>query len=115
MNIRQAKETEYKEVIAFYHDLITKIQPYPCHPTWIIGVYPSDDYLKELILNGQVFIGLEDKNCTNNTVSQTFLQSQCIMKLQVGLVLLCLKKNSLLVKVDTKLVFDLVGFKFKHF
>ena len=60
MDICIAKETEYQRVIDFYHELITKMQPYPYHPTWIIGTYPEDDYLKQLTANGQVFWGLED-------------------------------------------------------
>lgn len=59
MKIVIAKETEYEKVQAFYHELIVKMQPYPCHPTWIIGTYPSDEYLKQLTVNGQVFLGME--------------------------------------------------------
>ena len=60
MTIVTAKETEYPQVTGFYHELITEMQPYPYHPTWIIGVYPEDDYLKQLTENGQVFLGIED-------------------------------------------------------
>ena len=60
MKIFIAKETEYKTVQTFYHELISKMQPYPYHPTWIIGTYPSDDYLKQLTENGQTFLGIKD-------------------------------------------------------
>ena len=60
MKIFTAKEYEYKKVIDFYHDLITEMQVYPHHPTWIIGTYPDDDYLKQLTVNGQVYLGLEN-------------------------------------------------------
>ena len=60
MKIFIAKETEYEMVQTFYHELITKMQPYPYHPTWIIGTYPSDEYLKQLTKNGQVFLGIKD-------------------------------------------------------
>ena len=60
MRIFAAKETEYQKVQAFYHELILKIQAYPYHPTWIIGTYPDNNYLKQLTANGQVFLGIED-------------------------------------------------------
>ena len=59
MKIFIAKETEYEMVQTFYHELISKIQKYPYHPTWIIGIYPDDDYLKQLTMNGQVFLGID--------------------------------------------------------
>ena len=59
MKIFTAKENEYNKVIAFYHELITKMQPYPRHPTWIIGTYPDDAYLKQLTEAGQVFLGVD--------------------------------------------------------
>ena len=60
MKIIAAKENEYEKVIIFYHELISKIQAYPYHPTWIIGTYPDDDYLKQLTVNGQVFLEIEN-------------------------------------------------------
>ena len=60
MRIIAAKENEYPQVIDFYHRLITEMQPYPHHPTWIIGTYPRDDYLRQLTESGQVFLGLEN-------------------------------------------------------
>ena len=60
MDICIANKTEYRKVVDFYHRLITEMQPYPCHPTWIIGIYPGDEYLKQLTESGQVFLGLEN-------------------------------------------------------
>lgn len=60
MKISQAKATEYGIVQEFYHELIPQMQAYPYYPTWIVGVYPDDDYLKTLTENGQVFLGLEN-------------------------------------------------------
>lgn len=60
MKISAAKASESQTVIDFYHKLITEMKTYPHHPTWIIGIYPSDDYLKRLTVNGQVFLGKEN-------------------------------------------------------
>ena len=59
MDICIANKNEYQRVVDFYHRLITEMQPYSYHPTWIIGTYLSDEYLKQLTENGQVFLGLE--------------------------------------------------------
>lgn len=59
MDIRVAMPDEYKKVINFYYEMIDKMQSSEFHPTWKMGVYPTDDYLKELVLSGQLFLCLD--------------------------------------------------------
>lgn len=68
MDIRQARVDECETVIGFYYEMIDKMQASEFHPTWKMGVYPTDDYLKELVLNQQVFICIEDEKIIGASV-----------------------------------------------
>lgn len=68
MDIRLATADEYGKVIAFYREMIEKMQSSVYCPPWIIGVYPTDDYLKSLVLAQEMFIGLEGDKIVAATV-----------------------------------------------
>lgn len=60
LHIRQAQEEEYQSVRAFYYALIDMMQSTEYKPGWEKGVYPSDEYLLESILNQTLYIGQVD-------------------------------------------------------
>lgn len=60
LHIRQARKDEYLSVRAFYYALIDMMQSAEYKPGWEKGVYPSDEYLMESILNQTLYIGQLD-------------------------------------------------------
>lgn len=58
LKIRQAETQEYSLVRAFYYELIDRMQNAQYKPGWQKGVYPADEYLRESLDKGDLYIGL---------------------------------------------------------
>lgn len=58
LTIRKARPDETEAVRAFYHRLITEMRDAPFFPQWEIDVYPTDTYLNQAVLRGEMYIGL---------------------------------------------------------
>lgn len=62
ITIRKARENEYDKVLSFYYELIDLMQHEEYTPGWKKGIYPADDYIKESIRKGELYIGLIDES-----------------------------------------------------
>lgn len=52
----KATEDDFLKVRSFYHLLIDMMQDKEYKPGWEKGVYPTDDYLKESLKNGELWV-----------------------------------------------------------
>lgn len=59
-NIRTAKAVEFNKVIEFYHTLIDDMQDSPYHPAWEKDIYPTNDYLEDVISKGELYVATDD-------------------------------------------------------
>ena len=57
MRIRAARIEEYGAVRAFYHSLIDAMQDSPYLPGWEKDVYPTNEYLRDCIGRGELYLG----------------------------------------------------------
>lgn len=55
---RQAQKDEFENVRDFYYELIDKMQTAVYHPKWQKGIYPEDEYIKESVENGEMYLAL---------------------------------------------------------
>ena len=60
MVIRQARIGEDSDVLAFYHDLIDRMQGQPYCPYWKKGVYPTLDVIHSAISRSQMSLATEE-------------------------------------------------------
>ena len=60
MVIRQARIGEDGDVLAFYHDLIDRMQGQPYCPYWKKGVYPTLDVIHSAISRSQMSLAAEE-------------------------------------------------------
>lgn len=68
MQVRNAVPGDVDAVLAFYHDLIERMQDSPYRPTWEKGVYPARGQLLEAAEAGTLFLAEE-----NSTVLGAFV------------------------------------------
>lgn len=61
MVIRMALESEYEDVRQFYYSLIDALQSAQYSPGWEKGVYPADDYLRDSIMRGELYVGVSEE------------------------------------------------------
>lgn len=73
MNIFKANENQYDAVRNFYHSLIEKMQKSPYDIGWEKDVYPAPEFLQESIINGELYIGMEN----DKIVAAMVLNHQC--------------------------------------
>lgn len=73
MNIFKANENQYDAVRNFYHSLIEKMQKSPYDIGWKKDVYPAPEFLQESIINGELYIGMEN----DKIVAAMVLNHQC--------------------------------------
>lgn len=59
MKIITAKENQYETVRKFYHSLIDDMKNSTYDIGWEKDIYPSPEFLKESIMEGNLYIGLE--------------------------------------------------------
>jgi ribosomal protein S18 acetylase RimI-like enzyme len=55
--IRPAQTCEYQRVRLFYHAVIRGLKDAEYSPGWQIDIYPSPDFLRESIQNGELYVG----------------------------------------------------------
>ena len=58
LNIRAAAEGDYPAVRAFYYDLTDEMADTPFRPGWEKDVYPTQDFLRDSIRRGELYLGL---------------------------------------------------------
>ncbi|WP_343253072.1 N-acetyltransferase [Ligaoa zhengdingensis] len=73
MEIHTAIKEDYPMVRAFYHSLIEGMQNSEFDIGWKEDIYPSPDFLKDSIANGDLFIGTEE----NKIVAAMVLNHEC--------------------------------------
>ena len=72
LTCRPAKTEEFEAVRAFYCEMTSRMEEYEYHPKWVMGVYPSDDYLREACENGQAYLAcIEDRILGAMVVNQS--------------------------------------------
>lgn len=54
------KAENYEAVKSFYYKLIDDMEGSRYHSKWRKGVYPEDEFLKESVEKGNLYVGLED-------------------------------------------------------
>ena len=59
---KQAKMEEYEKVIQFYCELIDSMQGIEFKPVWKMGVYPTEQLLRDSIEEGALFIAYMENN-----------------------------------------------------
>ena len=59
MRMREAKAGEERDALAFYHDLIDRMQGQPYCPYWTKGVYPTLDILRAAIDRSEMVLAVE--------------------------------------------------------
>lgn len=52
MKLIKATEKEIDELLLFYHEVAEKYNPYS---RWVYGVYPTDEIIKDYVLNGSMY------------------------------------------------------------
>ena len=57
IEIRTADDQEFHRVRAFYHSMIDAMEHAQYSPGWQKDVYPSDQYIRESIARGELYIG----------------------------------------------------------
>ena len=62
MRIEQAKPERFDAVRAFYFDVIDGLATAQYGPGWKKDIYPSPEYLRESLANGELFIGVDDED-----------------------------------------------------
>lgn len=71
LTIKIASPKAFYRVRDFYHHLIDEISGKPHRPKWVKGIYPSDDYLKESLVQKELFVGsLNGELCAAMIVNQ---------------------------------------------
>ena len=60
MLLRQAEEFEYPVVKEFYDAVVDGMADSKYRPGWKKGKYPGNEYAYEAIMNGELYIGIED-------------------------------------------------------
>ena len=73
MNIVKATENQYDAVRSFYHSLIDGMQESPYDIGWEKDIYPSPEFLRESIANGELYVGIEN----TEIVAAMVLNHQC--------------------------------------
>ena len=58
LTIRLAEKEEYEKVRTFYHSLIAAMEGAEYSPGWEKEIYPSNEYIRDSIDQGQLYIGL---------------------------------------------------------
>lgn len=61
MKFEKANENDYASVRAFYRKLIDEMQSENDKIGWKKGIYPSDDYLKRSLADGELYKLTDDK------------------------------------------------------
>ena len=62
MKIIQSKREQYDVVRKFYHSLIDGMKDFPFTIGWKKDIYPSPEFLRDSILNGELYLGLDGEN-----------------------------------------------------
>lgn len=62
MELRRAKTDEYEQIHGFYWELIDLMQNRTDTVGWKKGIYPADDFLRESINNGEMFVLKKDSS-----------------------------------------------------
>lgn len=73
MKIVNATDGQYDAVRSFYHSLIDGMQNSPYDIGWRKDIYPSPEFLKESIANGELYIGMEQ----DQIIAGMVLNHQC--------------------------------------
>lgn len=60
-NIINAAKDDYEEVRRFYHSLIDSLKPEQCHVGWQKDIYPSPEFLRNSIENGDLYLCRDGK------------------------------------------------------
>ncbi len=60
MEIRIAEKEGFDSIRAFYHSLIDAMEGSRYTPGWEKGIYPSNDYLRDSVNKGQLYICMMD-------------------------------------------------------
>ncbi len=61
MDIKKADSDQYQAVRDFYYSLIDAIDGLEHTVEWKKDIYPSPDFIRESISNGNLYIGIEDE------------------------------------------------------
>ena len=77
MTIRKAVPEEAQIIITFYHDLIDTMKDRPIRPTWVKGVYPTLDDIREAADNGWLNIAVLDDGSIAGAVVVNNRQGKC--------------------------------------
>ena len=56
INVINAAKDDYEEVRRFYHSLIDSLNPEQCHVGWQKDVYPSPEFLRNSVENGDLYL-----------------------------------------------------------
>ncbi len=73
MDIIKADNKQFDSVRYFYHSLIDGMANSPYGIGWKKDVYPSPEYLRESISNGELYVGIEDEKI----IAAMILNHQC--------------------------------------
>lgn len=57
---RKAQESEFEKIKAFYWKLIEKTEKSAYPPGWKKGIYPTDEFLKNSLKNGELYVLEQD-------------------------------------------------------
>ena len=68
MQIRVVNKNEYEKVRDFYYLLIDEMKDAKFSPGWEKDVYPSQDFLRKSIENGELYIGEENGEIISSMV-----------------------------------------------
>lgn len=72
MIIREAAFDEFNQVVAFYDSIIDDMQGSKYHPMWQKRIYPTLNFLRESIKNGQLYIQIVNNNIVGCMVMNNF-------------------------------------------
>ena len=72
MIVRNATIEEFDKVVDFYDNIIDDMQGSKYHPMWQKRIYPTLDFLKESIANGQLYIQIVNGNIVGCMVMNNF-------------------------------------------
>ena len=56
LEFRPARPEETEAVVGFYTEVIEQMQVSPYHPTWIMGIYPTADFLSEAVRRQEIYL-----------------------------------------------------------
>ncbi|MEF9920968.1 MAG: GNAT family N-acetyltransferase [Erysipelotrichaceae bacterium] len=71
MEIRQARNDEYRQVLDFYYDLIDAMRDHEYSPGWEKKIYPMDEDIQKAIEAEELYIGL-----VNNDIAGAMVLNQ---------------------------------------